>query len=361
MRWTLVAFLMAGGGACAGVDDLVGAPPVADAAVAPVDSDPASAFQCIAKGTDPPTFQPADVLILLDRSGSMGMAYGAGTRYQAVATALSDVVAAYSSHVRLGFQEMPGRQGCGDVLSGACCASPPLVDIADGNPQAMTAAIASALPMDGSTPTAASLRLALDYYQTLADGIDNRYVLLATDGAPNCTLVDPLSSGDALDAASAACVDALAEVNAMVALGVRVIVLGVGTGLADDPSGDATCLDALAHAGGVAASPGYPGFFTLSDSQQLHMVIEELFGGIVRPPCSVRLPNKVALPLNMAVYFDGKQIPRSQVDGWQLDSLTHPQAVIITGTYCDQIQDFQVAQVEVGYDCTPCVEGQECD
>ena len=235
-----------------------------------------------------------------------------------------------------------------------------LVGIANGNPQSVTAAIASALPMDGSTPTAASLRLALDYYQTLADGIDNRYVLLATDGAPNCTLVDAWSSGDALGAANAACADALAEVNAMVALGVRVIVLGVGTGLADDPSGDATCLDALAHAGGVAASPGYPGFFTLSDSQQLHMVIEELFGGIVRPPCSVRLPNKVALPLNMAVYFDGKQIPRSQVDGWQLDSLTHPQAVIITGTYCDQIQDFQIAQVEVGYDCTPCVEGQAC-
>jgi hypothetical protein len=170
----------------------------------------------------------------------------------------------------------------------------------------------------------------------------------------------PISSGDALGAANAACADALAEVNAMVALGVRVIVLGVGTGLADDPSGDDTCLDALAHTGGVAASPGYPGFFTLSDSQQLHMVIEELFGGIVRPPCSVRLPNKVALPLNMAVYFDGKQIPRSQVDGWQLDSLTHPQAVIITGTYCDQIQDFQIAQVEVGYDCTPCVEGQAC-
>ena len=235
-----------------------------------------------------------------------------------------------------------------------------LVGIANGNPQSVTAAIASALPMDGSTPTAASLRLALDYYQTLADGIDNRYVLLATDGAPNCTLVDAWSSGDALGAANAACADALAEVNAMVALGVRVIVLGVGTGLADDPSGDATCLDALAHAGGVAASPGYPGFFTLSDSQQLHMVIEELFGGIVRPPCSVRLPNKVAIPLNMAVYFDGKQIPRSQVDGWQLDSLTHPQAVIITGTYCDQIQDFQIAQVEVGYDCTPCVEGQAC-
>ena len=113
----------------------------------------------------------------------------------------------------------------------------------------------------------------------------------------------PISSGDALGAANAACADALAEVNAMVALGVRVIVLGVGTGLADDPSGDDTCLDALAHAGGVAASPGYPGFFTLSDSQQLHMVIEELFGGIVRPPCSVRLSNKVAIPLNMAVYM----------------------------------------------------------
>lgn len=227
--------------------------------------------------------------------------------------------------------------------------------------QAVTAAIASALPMDGSTPTAASLHMARDYYATLVDGIDNRYVLLVTDDAPNCTLAGGLSSGDASDATSTACVDALAEVTAMVALGVRVIVLGVGPGDSDDASGDNACLDALAHAGGVAASPGYPGFFTLDDPQQLHLVIEQLFGGTTRPSCSVRFPDKLASTSNIGVYLDGIPIPRGQVDGWQLDSSTSPQAVLITGVYCDQIQEFQVAQVEVGYFCTPCVEGQTCN
>jgi hypothetical protein len=289
MRWTLVAFLVAGGGACADVDDFVVADAAVDAAadatVAPVDSAPLRAFPCVAPGAYAPTFRPPDVLILLDRSGSMDMAYGAGTRYQAVAAALSDVVATYSPYVRFGFQEMPGRQGCGDALSGACCASPPLVDIADGNAQAVTAAIASALPMDGSTPTAASLRLAHEYYKDLHDGAAKHYVLLVTDGAPNCTLVDPLSSGDALGAANAACAGALAEVNDLVTKGgVQVIVLGAGTGLADDPTGDATCLDDLAHAGWVEASPGYPGVLT-PDSQQLHMAIEQLFDGSLLPTC----------------------------------------------------------------------------
>ncbi len=366
MRWTLLVLLMAGGGACAGVDDFVGESPDAgtdaDAVSNGVDSDPARAlFPCVASGPAPLQFQPADVLVLLDRSDSMGTAYGAGTRYQAASALLSDVVEAYSEHVRFGYQEMPGRQGCGDLLAGVCCASPPLVGIADGNLQAVTTAIASALPLDGSTPTAASLRLARDHYATLADGIDNRYVLLATDGAPNCTLAGTLSSEDGSNAASAACAEALAEVNAMVAVGVRVIVLGAGPGGSDDASADNACLDALAHAGGVAASPGYPGFFTLDDPEQLHLVVERLFGGTTRPPCSVRFSDKLDDPSNIGVYLDGKPIPRGQVDGWQLDSATNPQAVIITGAYCDQIQEFQVAQVEVGYYCTPCLEGQTCN
>ncbi|HEX7509430.1 MAG TPA: vWA domain-containing protein [Polyangia bacterium] len=357
----LLACLVAGGMACAEVDDPVGIGTRQDASPdATYDSGLVNPFGCLAT-SESRDFRQADVLVLLDRSGSMDTAYGSGTRYQAVATMLSDLVATYAAHVRFGYQEMPGRQSCDARLVSGCCASPPLVRIADSNAQEVIAAIAAAEPMDGNTPTAASLQAALAYYQNLNDGIDNRFVLLATDGAPNCTLAGALSSGDASDATSPACADALSQVSAMVALGVRVMVLNLGTGLGEDANGGAACLDALAHAGGDAASPGSPGYYSAHDPQQLRLAIEQVFGGVQQPSCSLRLGKSVRDTAKVAVYLDGQPIPRNAPSGWYLDSSLNPPNVVITGTWCEQIQDFQVTKVEAQYDCMPCVEGVGCN
>ena len=326
IRPVLLALLVAGGAACAEVDEWGHGGAVKDAAFVPDDSGTFDPLGCAVTKTVELDPRQADVLVLLDRSGSMDTAFGSGTRYQAVAGVLANLVQTYGKHVRFGFQEMPGRQGCEARLSGGCCASPPLVEIAAGTAQAVVAALASAAPMDGNTPTAASLQAAQDYYKRLADGVDNRFVLLATDGAPNCTLTGELSSPNASDTISVACTDALTEVDAMVGMGVRVIVLGVGPGLAGDPSGAGVCLDALAHAGGVAASPGSPGFFAASDPEQLQMAIEQIFGGITRPTCQLRFLTMVEDIEKIAVYLDGKQIPLSQSEGWSLDSSIRPPA-----------------------------------
>lgn len=358
LRGIFLACLVAGGLACAEVDDPVGGGARKDAAVVPYDGgqpDPPGCKDRTVVHLDP---RLADVLILFDRSGSMDTAWGSGTRYEAVAGLLTDLVQTYAAYVRFGYQEMPGRQGCEAQLVGGCCASPPLVGVAAGSAPAVAAAIASAQPMDGNTPTAASLQAGLDYFKTLADGIDNRFVLLSTDGAPNCTLSGAVSNGDA---SGVACTDALTVVNAMVALGVRVIVLGVGAGVTDDPSVGGACLDALAHAGGAAASPGSPGFFAASDPQRLQMAIEQIFGGMTRPSCSVRFVEKVDDTSTIEVLLDGKRIPQSSSSGWQLDSPAHPRGVIITGDYCDQIQSFQVTTIEARFRCTPCLEGQACE
>ena len=357
-----LVLLVTSGLACAAADpdDTSDAGIRQDALGAGQDGGVPNPLACSVTETVPLVPQPADVLILLDRSGSMDTAFGSGTRYQAVAAVLADVVTAFAAHVRFGYQELPGRQGCAGQASATCCASPPTVGVATDSAAAVVAAIGAAAPMDGSTPTAAALGAAASYYAALADGIENRYVLLATDGAPDCTLAGALSGGST--PADPACADALAEVAALVASSVRVIVLGVGPELADDTTGEAACLDALAHSGGAAASPGSPGYYPASDPEELQIAIEQIFGGVTRPSCVLRFPSPVDETKPVALFLDGQQIPRTSGDGWRLDTSQIPPLARVTGIYCDAIQNFQVETIEARFGCppSPCIDILQC-
>jgi len=355
-RSILLAYIVAGSLVCAEVDDTTDGGGRRDAVAHVPDGGATSSLGCSIKSTVALVPQPADLLILLDRSGSMDTAFGSGTRQQAVASELTDVVTAFAAHVRFGYQELPGRQGCSGQAVAGCCASAPTVGVAADNAAAVVAAIAAASPVDGNTPTAAALRAADGYYDALADGIENRYVLLATDGAPNCTLAGDLSAGDTSNVG--ACADALAEVAALVSAGVRVIVLGVGPDLAADTTGVAACLDALAHAGGAAASPGSPGYYSANDPVELQLAVEQIFGGVTRPSCVLPFKTEPLDNSAVALYLDGQQIPRTSGDGWRLDTSVSPPVARVTGVYCDEIQAFQVKTIEARFGCTPCIE--EC-
>jgi hypothetical protein len=352
----LVALAVAAVSACAGVDDDV----VVDAAVAPDAQDAVKSADVRGPGCwdDPPfdqDFDPrrTDMLILLDRSGSMETAFGSGTRYQAISAVLSSVVQTYQSHVHFGFQEMPGRQGCAGASLASCCVSPPLVPVADGNADAIVGALAAAAPLAGNTPTAGALRAAREYYQSLDDGVDNRYVLLATDGDPNCDIAGALAPPIASNDNSSGCADAVTEVEALVGLGIRVVVLAMGQGLAGDLSGSTGCLDTLAHAGGAAASPGSPGFYATSDPADLELAIEQIFGGVTRPSCRIQLtqtPDRYSF-WDEHLYLDGQEIDR---DSWFWDYSQKPQppSVVISGSDCDRIQHFEVSHIAVQFVCS---------
>jgi hypothetical protein len=348
-RTCLLVALVVIGPACAEVDDVPDGGDRRDSAPAAPDLGPTSSLNCSLRQDVSLVSQPTDVLFLLDRSGSMDVGFGPGTRYQAVAAILEEIATTYGARVRFGYQEMPGRQGCAGIPLAACCASPPSVGVADANAAAVVAAIGAASPMDGSTPTAAALSAAASYYDGLADGILNRYVLLATDGAPNCTITGELTSPTS--PATGACADAIAQATALVARGVRVVVLGVGADLADAKSDAGACLDDLAHAGGAAASPGSPGYYTASDPEELQMAIEQIFGGINRPSCDLRFKEPLQDTSKVAIYLDGQQIPRNSGDGWRLDTSQDPPVARITGAYCDAIETFQVGTIEALYQC----------
>lgn len=352
--------------ACAGVDE----PAVVDAsadAIAPRPDAGDTGGSGGSKGCSAKSLEldlhKADVLLLLDRSASMETAFGSSTRHDAVAAVLSSLVQTYATHVRFGLEEMPGRQGCESYSVAGCCASSPVVGIAPGNTQSVLASIAGSSPMDGNTPTASALRAARDYYATLDDAIPDRYVLLATDGVPNCTAKGGLSNAMGGDSTDPACADALAEVTTLAGMGIRTIVLGVGSGVSQSSGGVETCLDSLAHAGGAAASPGLPGFYSAGDPVELQLAVEQIFGGVNRPSCALRFERALENDSTLAVFLDGREIPKSTKDGWVpvVNSTKNVTGLRVVGVYCDKIQTFQIGRVEAWFGCPPCVDGPECN
>jgi hypothetical protein len=305
----------------------------------------------------------ADVLILFDRSGSMTTELGTGTRYSVAAELLSDLAAVYQDKLRFGFQRFPAKDGCA-VEAPGCCAEPPEVPVALGQGELIADAIAGAAPVGGATPTAMALRLAREYYQQLGpDGAD-RYVLLATDGSPSCSADGRPAEADVYDPSgmrvAGACQDALVEVGALVAAGLKVIVVGIGPGLAADPGATPACLEELAQKGGMPRPEGRPWFFSATAPDALEAALQQIFGAVSRPLCRIDLGRAPGNPDGVAVLLDGREIPRDAGQGWSYASLD-PRYIVINGEYCQRVRRFQVSRIDVRGGCPPCLDEARCE
>lgn len=176
--------------------------------------------------------QPVDVLIVLDRSSSMtdqGL-------WTPMCQAITHLTSQTADEVSYGLMVFPDL-ACNSSNE---CVAPTGPRVAIGDPSA-TQLIAQELSsggvgtcVAGGTPTAATLRKALDVLQNAA-GDHSRYVLLATDGAPNCneslscddcTVVHPYSCGGPTH-----CLDDVETAQAAAELakaGFPVYVMGLG-------------------------------------------------------------------------------------------------------------------------------------
>ncbi len=301
-----------------------------------------------------------DVLIVFDGSESMGIGFGQGTRYSVVADVLSNLVDTYQWQIRFGFAQFPGADALcpGETVAG-CCAGLPSAEIASGNGTAIEKALKNVLPLVGNTPTALALQRARKYYKGLADGAAKRYVLLATDGLPSCTLLGALSAsqpGDADGGLPNACQDAVAQVQALADDGIKVAVLAVGAELSDDPAGPPACLDQMAQAGGM------PSLYSAASPASLQATLDGIFAGVRLTSCSFELDPAPASPSLVSVYLDGQQIPKDTEDGWSLfaDDAGNTPQISIGGEYCDLIQHFRYSSIEARYGCLPCADKNSC-
>lgn len=273
------------------------------------------------------TRRRATAILLIDRSGSMNQQTTDGqVKWSALLDALRGVLPRVENTVAmgLGMFPLPAARDAPNVPATACSV-PARLAIEPGYRTANS--ILETLRADyplGATPTAAALELARRWYQSAPDLNSERYVILATDGAPNCnadvqwqgcrcTSPTPAVCSDGTVWAPINCLDGdrtVAAVSALRAMGIITIVIGLN-GVQD--YGDV--LDAMASAGGQPR-PMPPRYYSAATAPELAQGFAEVTSSIVE--CRFQLDHAPPDPNLVDVRLDGRSLvfDTSQRDGW---------------------------------------------
>jgi hypothetical protein len=276
---------------------------------------------------------PPDLLVVLDRSGSMADAPPVfppvfDTKWNIMRGALNNIAVQKDQNIKFGLLEFPSDQSCAADATAE-------VGIALGMHTQIASYFAGRSP-GGNTPAHVGLGSALTYFNTIPVNTAGRYVLFATDGLPNCLGGDPNAASDA---------QTVAAVAALKSAGIPTYVLGFGTfGLNTGVLNDA------AVAGGKA-KPGSTKFYEANNAQDLANALQAIAGGIIVPSCTFQLQSTPPDPNNVTVTVNGTAVPKdaSHANGWDY----YPNAMTITffGSFCQQVQMGASNAVSFIYGC----------
>jgi hypothetical protein len=292
--------------------------------------------------TDPPLPAPADggtddagqcggmefalqrvepnVMLVLDRSGSMKDAIAnqsSTSKWDDLKNAVSSLVQGYDSQMRLGASIFSSNQDC----------APGNIDVAlaPAAGQSVLTKLAAQGP-DGNTPTATTLDTVIKQ-GLLDDATRGNYVVLATDGLPNCTDTDVKSRIDKLYAATPS---------------VKTYVIGIGAATNTDPA----LLNAWADAGHTARA-GATHYYQTNSPQDLKAAFDAIVGGIVS--CDFKMMQSAPDPSLITVTENGTAVSPSPTNGYSFDPSTN--TVSLHGAACDLLRTTPSTKVSVVYGC----------
>ncbi len=300
-----------------------------------------------------------DVVMVFDKSGSMSIALGNSTRWLVMTAAVRSVVRASEQKINWGLMLFPANEGCA-VFD---------VDVPVGPDHAamIERKVGSANP-NGETPAREAIQKAHAYLKGLGRSAP-RYILLATDGAPNCAAGCTCPFGFApcegnkcrrSDGAGGmgamACempctergVDMAGAIDATRQAAVEsttVIVIGMQTGVAEDAA-----LTAMATAGGFARPAGVARRYYLAENgAELEQALMDIAGLIVS--CTYPLTTQAPDPDNIVITVNGMQVPRDEVNGFALGP--DGKSIIFRGRTCDELQTLRTPNIQVVLGCPP--------
>lgn len=326
----------------------------------------------------PAISDPPNLYFIVDRSGSMAdILPGSGySKYENARIAISVMLRAVGHRVRYGaavFPAFANPDGCtsGMQVFPTESGDPPSYAAAGKNGpvlQDLLTRLGGIAPA-GGTPTAATL----EALEPTVFGLSGKrtYVVLMTDGAPNCNLglactadqcipniehesigstscEAPVNCCDAKQVGEAGigyCVDAdatEARVTAYEDAGIDTYIVGM-------PGSEqyGALLSRLAAAGNTAR-PGATPYYAVSDTEELTLALKSI-GARVAITCNLPLaaqPNDIGF---VNVYFDGQNVPFDASDGWQWADGEN--SIQFEGAACSTLSSGNVLNVQVLSGC----------
>jgi hypothetical protein len=306
---------------------------------------------------------PPDVLIVLDRSGSMdndindrgcttdgGMMMGTGqcganSKWGIMTPAIKQVVSATETTVNWGLKYFadPNNSGC-NVNNTAAVNVAPMNATAVNNSITMQTNAAGGISNGSRTPTRAGITGAVSYLNGRTEQ-NPRFILLATDGLPNCKQ----GASDTTDDSPAAI---QAVQNAFMTSGIPTFVVGIAT--SGMGTADAT-LSSMAVAGGYP-NPGTPSYYSVDTQQALIDALNAIItkvGGECRFALGPLPSNDGRTSYDaITIFADGVPQDRdgTHADGWDYADASHS-SIQLAGSLCQRVMDGQVQAITVAYMC----------
>jgi len=230
--------------------------------------------------------------------------------------------------VAWGLKTFPGPSSC-SVPDGTDVA------VAADNFAAIDGAIKAAQPSGDGTPTSAAIAKAVAYLKARTTK-NPKYLVLATDGEPNCK--DNVAGGNN-DIAGA-----VKAIGDAAAAGFHTFVIGVAT-LGTSASGT---LDMMAAAG-LEPRPGDPRYYAVSTREELVAALGLITGRVAS--CSFPLEQAPPSPDDVAVNVNGARVKRdpAHAEGWDYGNAGR--TIEVYGKLCEQLKAGSVDKVDIIFGC----------
>lgn len=314
------------------------------------------------KGCNPQTFTleqapPAEIYLTLDRSGSMSEQGSSAsvTKWKELQDAVGFVLQQFETSIHFGLLTFPADS--------TCKTAGPQVKIGPNSRAAVLNHLGQATPA-GGTPTAAALNNAAQSLKDVGTTGSTKYIILATDGGPNCNYL--LSAAPACSCTQAAaahcctnhpdacyaghtCLDDTHTLQVIQGLYQKDKITTFVIGLEGSVEYK-TLLDTMAQAGGAPQTGGTTSYYPASSKTEIQSALKAIAVSVIS--CEIDLQKKPDYPDKVLVYLDGKLVPRdtAKQNGWDYPDSTLTK-IKLYGSYCSTLQDGKKHSLTATFAC----------
>jgi hypothetical protein len=279
---------------------------------------------------------PPEIVVVMDRSGSMMRTVagdvpmaGQSNKWGLTVSALNEVIKLTQANVFWGMKMYPSFP-----LGGACGVEGLTLDPALDRQPAMSSLMTMNSPTldKGATPTGAAVDLAVELLKA-RNNLRPKYLLVATDGFPNCK-----NGSDAMLDADGAVASVVRAEDA----GFQVFVVGIATstGMAHDT------LNMMATAGGRPRA-GDVKYYPANSKDELIAAVTDIAAKAVT--CTFSLGLAPPEDAETAVDADGTRVPMSMTEGWSFGP--GKKTIELHGMLCQKLRNGMVKDTKVTFGC----------